>query len=52
MVIDSGANVDCKPNYLVQFANMGSIYYESVFNKKSPTVGLVNIGAEEEKEMN
>ena len=49
MVIDSGANVDCKPNYLVQFANMGSIYYESVFNKKSPTVGLVNIGAEEEK---
>lgn len=49
MVIDSGANVDCKPNYLVQFANMGSIYYESVFNKKAPTVGLVNIGAEEEK---
>lgn len=49
MVIDSGANVDCKPNYLVQFANMGSIYYESVFNKKSPTVGLVNIGEEEEK---
>lgn len=49
MVIDSGANVDCKPEYLVQFANMGSIYYGSVFNKENPTVGLVNIGAEEEK---
>ncbi|WP_297631453.1 phosphate acyltransferase PlsX [uncultured Clostridium sp.] len=49
MVIDSGANVDCKPEYLVQFANMGSIYYGSVFNKENPTVGLVNIGEEEEK---
>ncbi|MGL5649321.1 MAG: phosphate acyltransferase PlsX [Clostridium sp.] len=49
MVIDSGANVDCKPEYLVQFANMGSIYYGSVFNKENPTVGLVNIGSEEEK---
>ena len=45
----AGANVDCKPNYLVQFAKMGKIYYESVFNKENPTVGLINIGAEEEK---
>lgn len=49
MVIDSGANVDCKANYLVQFANMGSIYYESVFNKNNPSVGLINIGEEAEK---
>ncbi|MEG0238266.1 MAG: phosphate acyltransferase PlsX [Clostridium sp.] len=49
MIIDAGANVDCKPNYLVQFAKMGKIYYESVFNKENPTVGLINIGEEEEK---
>lgn len=49
MIVDAGANVDCKPNYLVQFAKMGKIYYESVFNKKNPSVGLINIGAEEEK---
>ncbi|MDQ0148915.1 phosphate acyltransferase PlsX [Eubacterium multiforme] len=49
MIVDAGANVDCKPNYLVQFAKMGKIYYESVFNKENPSVGLINIGAEEEK---
>lgn len=49
MIVDAGANVDCKPNYLVQFAKMGKIYYENVFNKKDPTVGLINIGEEAEK---
>ena len=49
MVIDAGANVDCKPNYLVQFAYMGKVYFENVLGVKNPTVGLVNIGAEEEK---
>ncbi|GAA0069420.1 phosphate acyltransferase PlsX [Clostridium sardiniense] len=49
MIIDAGANVDCKPGYLVQFAKMGKIYYESVFKKNNPSVGLINIGAEEEK---
>lgn len=49
MIVDAGANVDCKPNYLVQFAKMGKIYYESVFNKENPSVGLINIGVEEEK---
>lgn len=49
MIVDAGANVDCKPNYLVQFAKMGKIYYENVFKKKNPSVGLINIGAEEEK---
>ncbi len=49
LLLDCGANVDCKPSQLVQFAQMGSIYYESIMGKKSPRVGLVNIGAEEEK---
>ena len=49
MIVDVGANVDCKPQYLVQFANMGKIYYEEMLEKKDVTVGLVNIGAEEEK---
>lgn len=49
MVVDVGANVDCKPQYLVQFAKMGKIYYEIMFDSKKTSVGLVNIGAEEEK---
>lgn len=49
MVVDSGANVDCKPKYLLQFALMGKIYVENIVNKKNPSVGLVNIGEEEEK---
>jgi len=49
MIIDCGANVDCKPINLVQFASMGKIYFESVFKAINPKVGLINIGAEEEK---
>lgn len=49
MVIDAGANVDCKPEYLLQFAYMGKIYYENVLGVKNPSVGLINIGAESEK---
>lgn len=49
MVIDAGANVDCKSSYLVQFALMGKIYFENVLNVPNPSIGLVNIGAEEEK---
>ncbi|MEG0296047.1 MAG: phosphate acyltransferase PlsX [Clostridium sp.] len=49
MIVDVGANVDCKPNYLLQFAHMGKIYYQNVFNVEKPSIGLVNIGAEEEK---
>ncbi|MBR1874671.1 MAG: phosphate acyltransferase PlsX [Eubacterium sp.] len=49
LLIDCGANVDAKPENLVQFAQMGSIYYENVMGVKSPTVGIVNIGTEEEK---
>lgn len=49
LLIDCGANVDARPSHLVQFAKMGSIYMENVIGKKNPTVGIVNIGAEEEK---
>lgn len=49
MIVDVGANVDCKPNYLLQFANMGKIYYQNVFNMPNPKIGLLNIGEEEEK---
>ena len=49
LLIDCGANVDAKPENLVQFAQMGSIYYSNVMKKDNPTVGIVNIGTEEEK---
>lgn len=49
MIIDAGANVDCKPMYLIQFALMGKIYFENILNMNNPSIGLVNIGAEEEK---
>ena len=49
LLIDSGANVDCQPEFLNQFGLMGSVYMEKVMGVKSPSVGLVNIGTEEEK---
>ncbi len=49
MVVDCGANVDCKPNNLVQFAHMGKVYFENILDIKNPSIGLVNIGEEEEK---
>lgn len=49
LLVDCGANVDAKASQLVQFAKMGAIYMESVVGIKNPRVGLVNIGAEEEK---
>ena len=49
LLIDCGANVDARASHLVQFAKMGSIYMEYVMGVKNPRVGLVNIGAEEEK---
>ena len=48
-LIDAGANVDAKPEYLPQFAVMGSIYMENVIGIKTPRVALINIGAEKEK---
>ncbi len=49
LLIDCGANVDARPSHLLQFAQMGSIYMEQVMGIKNPKVGIVNIGAEEEK---
>ena len=49
MLIDGGANVDCKPEYMVQFGIMGATYLEQVFGIENPRVGLLNIGTEEVK---
>ncbi len=49
LMLDSGANVDAKAEYLLQYAQMGSIYFENVLGKEKPSVGLVNIGSEREK---
>jgi glycerol-3-phosphate acyltransferase PlsX len=49
LVIDMGANADCKPEYLLQFALMGSIYMDRIFHVASPRVGLLANGEEEGK---
>uniref|UniRef100_A0A7C3MJI4 Phosphate acyltransferase n=1 Tax=Dictyoglomus thermophilum TaxID=14 RepID=A0A7C3MJI4_DICTH len=49
IMLDIGANVDCKKEYLVQFALMGKIYMESIFNVENPKIALLNIGEEEGK---
>lgn len=49
VLCDVGANADCKPEYLVQFAEMASIYARRILGIANPRVGLLNIGEEEEK---
>lgn len=49
MLIDCGANVECRPEMLKQFGVMGSIYMNKVMGVKKPRVGLVNVGIEEHK---
>jgi glycerol-3-phosphate acyltransferase PlsX len=49
LLLDCGANVDARASHLVQFAKMGSLYMEHVMGVAHPKVGIVNIGAEEEK---
>lgn len=49
LLVDAGANADCKPNNLLEFGIMGNIYMEKVIGRKDPKVGLVNIGAEAAK---
>ena len=49
ILCDVGANADCKPEYLVQFAQMASVYAEQVLGIALPRVGLLNIGEEETK---
>ena len=49
LLLDMGANTECKPENLAQFAMMGTIYMESVLGRKNPSVGLLNIGTEDTK---
>ena len=49
LLIDCGANVDCLPQYLVQFGLMGDAYMRGVMGIRNPRIGLINIGAEAEK---
>ncbi len=49
MLIDGGANAECRPEMLVQFAHMGYVYMKNVMGVENPRVGLANIGTEETK---
>lgn len=49
MIIDCGANAECKPANLLQFAIMGKVFFQNFMAIDNPSIGLVNIGAEEEK---
>lgn len=49
VLLDAGANTDCAPEWLCQFAVMGMAYSEKILHKKNPSVGLLNIGGEESK---
>ena len=49
ILLDVGLNPDCKPDVLYQYGILGSLYAEYVFGYKNPKVGLMNIGAEDEK---
>lgn len=49
ILLDVGANTDCKPEHLVQFAQMGRVYVERVLGRENPTVGLLNVGEEPSK---
>ncbi len=46
LVIDVGANIDCKPEHLLQFAHLGHIYAQDVMGRPAPRIGLLNIGEE------
>ncbi|MFN3404085.1 MAG: phosphate acyltransferase PlsX [Cytophagaceae bacterium] len=49
ILLDVGANADCKPEYLEQFAVIGSLYAKYIFGNENPKVGLLNLGEEEQK---
>ncbi len=49
LILDVGATIDQKSRFLFEFALMGSIYFQSVYNKPNPTIGLLNVGQEETK---
>ncbi|MCL2223988.1 MAG: phosphate acyltransferase PlsX [Defluviitaleaceae bacterium] len=49
LLLDCGANMDCKPTYLAQFAQLGTEYMQKCMKLDSPRVGLINVGTEDEK---
>ena len=49
VLLDSGANVECKPLHLAQFAVMGSVYSREILKRKNPRVGILSIGSEDSK---
>ena len=49
LLLDIGVNVDCRPEYYVQFATMGRAYFERVLHHGNPSVGLLNVGEEQAK---
>lgn len=49
LLLDAGATVDCKPEHLLHFALLGSVYSHAVFKKEKPRVGLLSIGEEKSK---
>ncbi|HLB00502.1 MAG TPA: phosphate acyltransferase PlsX, partial [Bacteroidota bacterium] len=49
LLVDAGANVDCKPRHLLEFGIMGSIYTSAMFGIGQPAVGLLNVGEEQTK---
>jgi phosphate acyltransferase len=46
LILDAGANVDCRPSFLLQFAKIGSVYVKNMFGVAEPKIGLLNIGTE------
>jgi glycerol-3-phosphate acyltransferase PlsX len=49
LLLDAGANIDCKPHHLLQFAHLGHIYAQDLLGVENPRIGLLNIGEEPEK---
>ncbi|UCG54487.1 MAG: phosphate acyltransferase PlsX [Dehalococcoidia bacterium] len=49
LLLDAGANADCRPNHLLQFAQLGEIYVRNIFGIESPRIGLLSNGSEETK---
>lgn len=49
MLVDAGANTNCKPTNLLQFAQMANVYLKKIYNIEKPAIGLLNIGTEETK---
>jgi glycerol-3-phosphate acyltransferase PlsX len=49
VMLDSGANVDCSPQELVQFARLGAVYAEDILGRSNPSIGLLSVGEEAEK---